>query len=199
MVAVGLGICAKAESLSTADGVTYNGVSLKRVDPDGLYIEYTPDNGGVGMSKIKFSRLTSDQRKQYGYDEAKVRAYEADYAKSMEAWQAQNAKMEQDTRARVAAQQAQSNQEQAMETSRILALAQLKQAEADLARATAGAGENYGGAVLGGEGIAFAIPQTGRAPPPITRFAPLVPVTQPAPFRGFDNDHLHQSVRMNEK
>jgi hypothetical protein len=177
VVSLSLGICfqASAESLSTADGTTYNHITTKRVDPDGLYIEYTPDGGGLGMSKVKFSRLSEDQRKQFGYDEAKARDFEAQHAKAMEAWQAENVRMEKDSRARMDAQVAQANQDEALQTQRILALAQLKQAEAELARASGGNSDSagYGYGTLGDGGFAVAIPSTGHAPPPITRHAPI--------------------------
>src|ERR1700728_2482690 len=81
-----LGFCAQARSttLSTTDGATYNNVTTQRVDPDGLYIEYTTSGGGLGMSKIKFSRLSSDQQKQFGYDATKARDYELSVAKATE-------------------------------------------------------------------------------------------------------------------
>jgi hypothetical protein len=188
VISLSLGVAAQAsaESLSTADGVTYNNITTKRVDPDGVYIEYTPDGGGVGMSKVKFSRLNDDQRKEYGYDEAKAREYAAQYAKGMEQWLADAAKMEQESRARVAAQEAQAVQAETLENQHILALAQLKQAEAELARATAG-NENYGGYYggLGDGGFAVAIPQTGRVTPPETRFAPIA-----RSFVGVNNEGL---------
>jgi hypothetical protein len=188
-LSLGVFSLAGAESLSTADGTTYNNITSKRVDPDGIYIEYTPAGGGMGMSKVKFSRLSDDQRKQFGYDEAKAKEYAAQYAKGMDQWRADNAKMEQESRARIAADQAQAIQAETLENQHILALAQLKQAEAELARAKAG-GDNAGGyggyTTLGDSGFAFAIPQTGRVVPATTDFAPIA-----RPFIGVDNSRPH--------
>jgi hypothetical protein len=189
-LSIGVVALAGAESLSTADGTTYNNITSKRVDPDGIYIEYTPAGGGMGMSKVKFSRLSDDQRKQFGYDEAKAKEYSAQYAKGMEQWRADNVKMEQESRARIAADQAQAIQAETLENQHILALAQLKQAEAELARAKAGndnGANGYGGyASLGDSGFAFAIPQTGRVVPATTDFAPIA-----RSFVGVDNQRPH--------
>ena len=94
---IGLGLCAQARSsnLSTTDGVTYNHITAQRVEPDGLYIEYTLPNGGIGMSKVKFSRLSADQQKQFGYDAAKAKDYEAGVAKANEEFRQQCVRQEQ--------------------------------------------------------------------------------------------------------
>src|SRR5579862_263584 len=83
---IALGLCARAQSisLSTTDGATYNHITAQRVDPDGLYIEYTLPGGGIGMSKVKFSRLSSEQQKQFGYEPAKAHEYESQVAKANE-------------------------------------------------------------------------------------------------------------------
>jgi hypothetical protein len=170
---IALGLCAQARStsLSTTDGTTFNNVTSQRVDPDGLYIEYTLPGGGLGMSKVKFARLSSDQQKQFGFDAAKARDYEAQAAKAADDYRQEWARMEQAALAQRQAQQDRAVQEEKADNDRIIALAQLKAAEADLARATEGGG-NYGWG--GGDGL-FAIPQVGRhVPPARTQYAPVV-------------------------
>jgi hypothetical protein len=83
---IALGLCAQAQSrtLSTTDGATYTGITTQRIEPDGLYIEYTLPGGGLGMSKIKFDRLSRVQQKQYGFDADAARDYEAEVAQANE-------------------------------------------------------------------------------------------------------------------
>jgi hypothetical protein len=64
-------------SLTTTDGATYDHITYERTDPDGLYIEYTPEGGGIGMSKVKFTRLTPDLQREFGYDPAAAQKYTA--------------------------------------------------------------------------------------------------------------------------
>src|SRR5580700_8475488 len=98
---IGLGLCAQARSgnLSTSDGVTYNNITAQRADPDGLYIEYSLPGGGLGMSKVKFSRLSPDQQKQFGYDAGKAKDFEAKVAAVTEDWRQENARLEQAAKA----------------------------------------------------------------------------------------------------
>jgi hypothetical protein len=174
---IGLGLCAQARSssLSTSDGVTYNNITAQRADPDGLYIEYTLPGGGLGMSKVKFSRLSPDQQKQFGFDANKARDYEAQVAKANDDYRQQCVRLEQTAQTQKADQQVRADQEEKAFNDRIMAMAQLKEAEADLARATEGNG-GYG--LSGGDGL-FAIPQVGHTPRSGTQYAPVV---TPIPF-----------------
>jgi hypothetical protein len=63
-------------TITTMDGKTYDHITAQRVDPDGLYIEYSPAGKGIGCAKLKFSRLSPDLQKQYGYDADAARKYE---------------------------------------------------------------------------------------------------------------------------
>ena len=182
VITAGLCAIANAETLVTTDGTKYDNVTLKRGDPDGLYIEYTVAGNGIGAAKIKFTRLSEDLQKQYGYDAAKAKDYEAQVAKANAAWREESARMEQESRAKQAAQQAMDNQEESIKTDRIIALAHLKQAEADLARANGGGGGGgveYGGGWGGGYGYGIPIVDTGRVPRARTEFAPIV---RPVPY-----------------
>src|SRR5580704_11549440 len=156
LLLIGLGLCAQAKSasLSIADGTAYNNITMQRVDPDGLYIEYTLPGGGIGMSKIKFSHLSSDQQKQFGYDANKARDYETQVAKANEDYRQDCIRREQAALAQKAEQRTQADREERVFNDRIMAMAQLKAAEADLARAAESGGYGWSG----GDGV-FAIPQ----------------------------------------
>jgi hypothetical protein len=144
LIIMGLGLCAQAEceSLSTLDGTTYDNITAKRAEPDGLYIEYTPPGGGVGMSKVKYSRLSPEQQKQYRFDAAKARDYEVKLAKAMEDWRQENARWEESGKIERLAREAREEQAEQVTTDRIMAMAQLKQAEAELARSDSGGAGN---------------------------------------------------------
>ena len=81
-----LALCVQARAqdntLSTTDGISYTGITLKRIEPDGMYIEYTIPGGGIGMSKIKFERLSGAIRSQFGYSETAAHDYEASVAQA---------------------------------------------------------------------------------------------------------------------
>lgn len=80
MLALGLSAQAQTRTLTTADGTTYTGITTQRICPDGVYIEYTLPGGGLGVSKVKFNRLSRAQQKQYGFDAATAYDYEAEVA-----------------------------------------------------------------------------------------------------------------------
>jgi hypothetical protein len=63
-------------AITTTDGKTYDHITAQRVDPDGLYIEYSPGGKGLGSAKLRFSRLSPDLQKQYGYDADAAKKYE---------------------------------------------------------------------------------------------------------------------------
>src|SRR5580658_7828567 len=69
---------AQASTISTTDGVTYADIKFERVEPDGLYIEYPLPGGGLGMSKIKFNRLSRAEQKKFGFDSEAAHDYEAE-------------------------------------------------------------------------------------------------------------------------
>jgi len=173
IVALCATVTVHAESLSTTDGTTYDDITSKRADPDGLVINYTLPEGGIGMAKVKFSRLPADVQKQYGYDATKAKEYETQSAKASQDWCAEMDKLAKESLARKAEQETLANQQETIKTDRLIALAHLKEAEADLARATGGAVENSGGYYGGGD-YAIAIPQTGRVAPARRQYAPVV-------------------------
>jgi hypothetical protein len=78
--------------ITTLDGKTYKGVTVQRVDPDGLTVGYAAAGGGTGAAKIKFKNLPDDLQRQYKYDPDKAAAYEARQTQGMAAWRAQRQK-----------------------------------------------------------------------------------------------------------
>ena len=188
---IGLGLCvqARSENLSTKDGATYNNITAQRVDPDGLYIEYTPAGGGVGASKVKFSRLSSDEQKQYGYDPDKAKDFEAKVAKATEDFRQDCIRREQTAQTQRTSDQELDDQRDKALTDRITAMAHLKEAEAELARATGGS-ENGGYGWGGGEYPVVAIPEIGRAPRARTDYAPVV---TPVPFPRLNTPNFSRS------
>jgi hypothetical protein len=81
-----LALCAAAQAqyrtLTTMDGETFTGISYQRIEPDGVYIEYTLPRGGIGMSKVKCGRLPRALQKQYGFTVTAARDYEAAVAQA---------------------------------------------------------------------------------------------------------------------
>lgn len=62
--------------ITTTDGQTYHAVKLLRVLPDGLLIRYLPVSGGMGLARLKFTKLPPAYRRQFGYDPAKASDFE---------------------------------------------------------------------------------------------------------------------------
>jgi hypothetical protein len=60
-------------TLRTLSGKTYRGVSVSKVDPDGICFRHSN-----GAGKILFSDMPSDLKQDFGYDSKKAAAYEKD-------------------------------------------------------------------------------------------------------------------------
>jgi S1-C subfamily serine protease len=60
----------------TRDGKAYKNVQVQSVAPDGLLISYTPEAGGVGVSKLKFDDLPGEVQRRYGYNATNAAAFE---------------------------------------------------------------------------------------------------------------------------
>lgn len=184
---LGLGLCvqARCSSLSTTDGATYNNITMQRVDPDGLYIEYTTTGGGIGMSKVKFTRLSSNLQKEYGYDPAKAQQYEAGVAKANDDFRQESIRVAQ---LENSARQARDAENEKVAEERTIAMIQSQAAQA------AGYGYPMGGGAydwssLGGGYGAVAIPQVGRMPRDGTTYAPVV---RPIPFPQINTPHTQR-------
>jgi hypothetical protein len=61
-----------AEDLTTVSGKKYTGVTINRVEADGLAISHAD-----GLAKVPFSDLSEDIRKKYGYDPQKAAQQQA--------------------------------------------------------------------------------------------------------------------------
>lgn len=140
---IALGFCASlnAESLSTTDGATYDNITMKRADPDGLYIEYKLSGGGTGMSKVKFNRLSAEQQKQCGFDAGKAKDFESKVAKATDDLRQESTRLEQAAQVQRAARQARELEEERIQNDRLQAAAQLAQAQGN---------NNGGGSFVGG-------------------------------------------------
>lgn len=83
---------AQPVKITALDGKTYTGVTVQRVDPDGLTIGFTSAGGGTSVAKIKFKNLPEELQRQYKYDPDKAAAFEAKQAQGMAAWRVQHQK-----------------------------------------------------------------------------------------------------------
>lgn len=148
---IGLGVClqAGATSLTTTDGTTYNDISSQRIDPDGLYIEYNLPGGGMGMSKVKFSRLSEDQQKQYNYSATNAAAYSAAVAKANEDFRQESIRFDQLAAAQRATRQAQEAEMEKVMTDRMIAMAQIKQQQQNTPPVSDFGGYGYGSDFVG--------------------------------------------------
>jgi hypothetical protein len=61
--------------LTTVSGAVYNDVHVDKVEPDGITVSYTPENGGMAITKVSFDVLSDEWRQKYGFDPDKMRAY----------------------------------------------------------------------------------------------------------------------------
>lgn len=64
-------LVAHADDFKALDGKEYKGVTVNRVEPDG--IEVTTDSG---VDRVLFTNLPPDVQKRYGYDPAKAYQYQ---------------------------------------------------------------------------------------------------------------------------
>lgn len=194
LIALSFCIQARSTSLTTIDGVTYNNITTQRVDPDGLYIEYATSNGGVGMSKVKFSRLSADQQKQFGFDATKAHNYEVQVAKANEDFRQESARFDQIVQATARARE--ERDEKAL-NDRMVAMSQFNASQiTPPPDSVPGYNYSYGGYYDGGAGL-IGIPNNGRVPPATRVYAPNV---RPIPFPQINtpnNNVPHNSVPHN--
>ena len=94
-------------TITTISGAVYRNAKVTRFEPDGLTISF---NGGFGGRKIPFEDLSLEYQKNYGYDAQKSAAYSE--AKAQEAIKAQTQKEKEEAHQRLAAIQAQREQDQ---------------------------------------------------------------------------------------
>jgi hypothetical protein len=82
---------ASFDRITTLDGKVYEKVSVQRIEPDGLLVEFSPRDNSFGTAKLKFRNLPTDLRERYGYDAARAEAFAASQAQAAQAWNLQNA------------------------------------------------------------------------------------------------------------
>jgi hypothetical protein len=104
--------------ITTLDGKTYEKVILKKVDPDGLLVLFTPKEGGSGAAKLKFRNLPPELRERYGYDPDRASDYEVAQARGAALWLAESAVWAEQKRAAQAEQAAWERQMRAEAESR---------------------------------------------------------------------------------
>lgn len=90
--------------ITTLDGTTYKGVTVQKIDPDGLTIAYAPATGGIGAAKIKFKNLSEDLQRQFNYNPENAATYETQQAKGLVALNAQRQREEKAAKLAVAQQ-----------------------------------------------------------------------------------------------
>jgi uncharacterized protein len=53
--------------LETRNGKSYRAAKVEKVESDGITVQFQPQQGGVGMAKVKFSDLPQDVQDLYGF------------------------------------------------------------------------------------------------------------------------------------
>src|SRR6202012_4351624 len=86
LLAVSIARADLPKTITTTDGETYQGVSLIRAEPDGYLVNYQPDGNGMGIAKIKFTRLSKDLQRKGGYNAADAQDFEDSQAEAREAY-----------------------------------------------------------------------------------------------------------------
>jgi flagellar biosynthesis GTPase FlhF len=101
-------------TIVTVLGHVYHHAKITLVEPDGVTIKYTPDEGGFGGIKIPFEDLPLECRQQYGYDPQKAIAY-VEAKEKKEEQQKQAAQQAEAKQAQQDYEQAKADYEQAKE------------------------------------------------------------------------------------
>src|SRR6266404_3699487 len=73
--------------ITTRDGKAYRGVTVDRIEADGIVIDYRLEGGGSGIAKVKFVNLPENLQRQYGYDPQKAAAFESERSKWQQTFQ----------------------------------------------------------------------------------------------------------------
>jgi hypothetical protein len=73
-------------TITTQEGKTYRSVQLVSTDPDGLVIQFRPQEGGIGMAKLKFRNLPEQLRQDFNYNENAAAEFESANAQALVEW-----------------------------------------------------------------------------------------------------------------
>jgi hypothetical protein len=84
-VAVQKPVSIPAGELVTRSGTVYKNFHIEKSDPSGLTISYAPDNGGMGIAKVRLNDLPDELPTRYGYDPKKAADFDLEQRKAM--WQ----------------------------------------------------------------------------------------------------------------
>ena len=68
--------------ITTLSGMTYKSVTILKVEPDSLTMEYKPQGGGIGLAKVKFENLPTDLKQRFGYNVQNAAAYRTEQAEA---------------------------------------------------------------------------------------------------------------------
>jgi S1-C subfamily serine protease len=72
----------------TREGVTYKGVVVQKIVPDGLVISHSQADGGLGFAKLKFKDLSDGLQQQFGYNPTNAAAFETKQKQAEGQWRA---------------------------------------------------------------------------------------------------------------
>jgi len=61
--------------VKTTAGKVYDKIQVSKVEPDGLVVSYTPEKGGMAITKIYFEELPPNWRDHYGYNSQKAEEF----------------------------------------------------------------------------------------------------------------------------
>src|SRR2546429_3797615 len=70
-------------NVTTRSGKAYKNVTVQRVEPDALTVEFEPDEGGLGVAKLRFEELSEDLRQRFGYDASRAAEFQAEQAQAV--------------------------------------------------------------------------------------------------------------------
>jgi hypothetical protein len=96
------GATTNAADITASDGTVYRKVTVTSTEPDGIAVTYQPEGGGIGMAKLKFRNLPENLQREYGYNEQKASAFEAEQVRAQAAIQAKMLAAERDAADRLA-------------------------------------------------------------------------------------------------
>jgi hypothetical protein len=168
------------DQITTLEGKTYQDVTVQKIQPDGLLVEFKTPGGGFGSAKLKFRNLPGAVRDRYSYDVRQADAFEASQAQGESAWNAQYSAWADRKQAAVAEQTAREerlrDQARAQEAARLAAA----EARAEAERQTQPAPYPYGYGYGLGWGGGWNTPHH-HGPHPFVQPTPTPPVS---PFMG---------------
>jgi hypothetical protein len=61
--------------VKTTAGKVYDKIQVSKVEPDGVVVSYTPEKGGMAITKLFFEELPKNWRDHYGYSSQKAEEF----------------------------------------------------------------------------------------------------------------------------